>query len=457
MSIRDLQFGVEIEMTGLTREKAVKVIGEHFNERTSYGEGRYYTIDENNRQWRFKSDGSIRTYVNKDHQVHDSRYSVEFVTPICRYEDIPRIQECIRTLRQNGAITNDSCGVHIHVDARDFTPDKLKNLSNIMFSKEDLLFKTLKVLPARRNRYCHDMYPNFIEQINQNSSLTMEQIMNIYHNNSNPMGDRYQALNFRALNDHGTVEFRLFNGTLHAGEIKAYIHLCLAICNQALTQTRASRIKTVSENECYTFRTWLLRLGMIGDEFKSTRHHLLKNLEGNKAWKDPTMAHSRISSQQHRNQACAYYAAYGIEMSRVVMRGICPHAEIVGVSLIPDHQLRFRGTPVGVPVLEKAAAKSVPVGIWQIPIHELQNLDCVSLHNDYFERDQIQLNIRGNLIEAYYYRLNNQNMEYSFPDTNDFRKMLSGYDDFSIDQQDLFRAVDDTCHVMTNQQMRQSL
>ena len=29
---------------------------------------------------------------------------------------------------------------------------------------------------------------------------------------------------------------------------------------------------------------------MIGDEFKTARHHLLKNLDGNIAWKDPAQA-----------------------------------------------------------------------------------------------------------------------------------------------------------------------
>ena len=34
----------------------------------------------------------------------------------------------------------------------------------------------------------------------------------------------------------------------------------------------------------------MLRLGLIGDEFKTARNHLLKNLEGNIAWKDPAQA-----------------------------------------------------------------------------------------------------------------------------------------------------------------------
>lgn len=50
------------------------------------------------------------------------------------------------------------------------------------------------------------------------------------------------------------------------------------------------RTRTQSENEKYTFRTWLLRLGLIGDEFKTARQHLLKNLDGNIAWKDPAQA-----------------------------------------------------------------------------------------------------------------------------------------------------------------------
>lgn len=58
-------------------------------------------------------------------------------------------------------------------------------------------------------------------------------------------------------------------------------------------QKRASYTKTHSDNEKYTFRTWLLRLGLIGDEFKTARGHLLKNLEGNIAWKDPAQAQAQ--------------------------------------------------------------------------------------------------------------------------------------------------------------------
>ena len=75
-------------------------------------------------------------------------------------------------------------------------------------------------------------------------------------------------------------------------------------------QKGASRTKTQSPNEKYTFRTWLLRLGLIGNEFKTARQHLLKNLDGNIAWRDPAQAEAqkerlaakRLAEQQTEEQ-----------------------------------------------------------------------------------------------------------------------------------------------------------
>jgi hypothetical protein len=67
----------------------------------------------------------------------------------------------------------------------------------------------------------------------------------------------------------------------------------MAITAQAYNQRSASPTKTVSENEKYTFRVWLLRIGMIGDDFKTARKHLLNHLEGNIAWKSPEQAEAQ--------------------------------------------------------------------------------------------------------------------------------------------------------------------
>ena len=40
-----------------------------------------------------------------------------------------------------------------------------------------------------------------------------------------------------------------------------------------------------TENEKYAFRCWMLRLGFIGEEFKTARDTLLKNVSGDGAWR----------------------------------------------------------------------------------------------------------------------------------------------------------------------------
>lgn len=41
-----------------------------------------------------------------------------------------------------------------------------------------------------------------------------------------------------------------------------------------------------TENEAYAFRCWMLRLGFIGDEFKTPREYFLRNAGGNCAWRN---------------------------------------------------------------------------------------------------------------------------------------------------------------------------
>ena len=107
-------------------------------------------------------------------------------------------------------------------------------------------------------------------------------------------GRHYDSSRYHLLNLHATfsterpartIEFRAFNATLHAGEIKSYIQLCLAISAQALHSKSASSARPETDNPKYTFRCWLLRLGFIGEEFETARMHLTKRLPGNAAWR----------------------------------------------------------------------------------------------------------------------------------------------------------------------------
>ena len=105
---------------------------------------------------------------------------------------------------------------------------------------------------------------------------------------------RYHMLNLHAVFTKGTVEFRLFqfanpdgnrrNG-LHAGELKSYIQLCLALSSQAKAAKSASPKEPQVENPRFAMRTWLIRLGFVGEEFETAREVLTRNLEGDAAFR----------------------------------------------------------------------------------------------------------------------------------------------------------------------------
>lgn len=293
--MKTLHFGIEIEMTGITRRNAAVLMAEYFGTGIHHDGGTYDTwtaTDSKGRTWKAMSDASLRAEQRMaSRRVPATReYQTEVVSPILSYDDIENLQELVRLLRRNGALVNETCGIHIHVGAERFTPQTLRNIVNIIASKEDILYKALAINP-RRMSYCKKTNEKLIETINRRKPKTMADLADIWYE-EDPFGrtnhynsTRYHGLNLHATFTKGTVEFRLFNGTLHAGEIKAYIQFCLAVAHQALAQKKASARRTVTDNEKYAFRCWMLRLGLIGDEFKTCRHHFLKNLTGNAAWR----------------------------------------------------------------------------------------------------------------------------------------------------------------------------
>ena len=183
--MRTQNFGIEIEMTGLTRCAAAKIIAGHFGSEAVHVGGGYdaYAVrDERNRQWKVMSDASIRCQ-NRRGETASTLYSVEVVSPICQYRDIETIQELIRKLRTGGAKVNKSCGIHVHVDASNYTPQTLRNLVNIMAAKEDLLYKTLQVDVARED-YCKKADTQFLDVLNRKRPKTMQDLETLWYNGS---------------------------------------------------------------------------------------------------------------------------------------------------------------------------------------------------------------------------------------------------------------------------------
>jgi len=299
VGIKDQCFGMEDEMTGITRRQAAEALAELFGSSAQYAGGTYdkwAVTDNEGKTWELASDSSIRKEcISGDEYVgtSDGDYSVELVTPKLTYDEIPKLQEVIRALKNAGAKVNSSCGLHVHIDAINHNRQSLKNLIGIMYSKEDILFKALKVNEERASRWCQKVREPMLKKarrLSGDETRDLTRLESIWYEGSSGSYEHYNWTRYYALNLHsvfyrGTVEFRCFNATLHAGRAKSYINLCLAISSQAIAQRSTVMRKTQSENELFTFRVWLVRLGLNGEEFKTTRDHLLANLDGDRAWR----------------------------------------------------------------------------------------------------------------------------------------------------------------------------
>lgn len=295
-------FGIEIELTGITRERAAQAALELLGGTVDYVGGYYgtYTVTASDgRVWKFTYDGSITCQKKERGRVvlAGNEYSVEMVSPILSYcEDIGTLQELVRRLRKAGGFTNHSAGIHIHLDGAGHTTRSIRNFVNIIASKNDLFYKALQIEPERM-RYCKKMDEYMVSRMNRRRPQTLAEIETIwyesYHGSrgNHYHESRYHFLNLHSFfNGHHTVELRGFNagdskGHLHAGLVRSYIVLALALNHQALTQKSASSKKPQVENEKFAMRVYLNRIGFIGEEFKNCREHLCQHLSGNSAWR----------------------------------------------------------------------------------------------------------------------------------------------------------------------------
>ena len=176
IGLKDQCFGVEVEMTGITREQAAWALANYFGT-TPRNTGGYYdkwkVRDPAGKDWTLMSDGSIYTEMKSEtgyERIYDDGYSVEMVTPKLTYAELPKLQECVRQVRHAGAKVNNTCGIHVHVDAANHNPQSLKNLLSIMYSKEDILFKALQVNPNRAIQYCQKVREPMLKEARKLSS-----------------------------------------------------------------------------------------------------------------------------------------------------------------------------------------------------------------------------------------------------------------------------------------------
>lgn len=170
----------------------------------------------------------------KDEGEAGDDYKVGIGIPDGSGDELARV---FKALEEAKVIINNSCKLAVTIEGTSHTEKSKENLLNLFESKKEIIFKA----------FCLE-------------------------------DGRIEVDNEKAV-------FQLFRATLDVDKIIAYKHFCTLINQLALNLRSASKKKSKSDNPKFTFRTFLIRLGMVGDEYKTTRKILLEKLEGNSAFR----------------------------------------------------------------------------------------------------------------------------------------------------------------------------
>lgn len=237
-----MRIGIEVEFTGISRRDAVCELMKLWSipydiEKYSYKEEtrtRYVIKDREGLKWSIVLDRSIHPVVsNGKASLEMDEYMCEIVSPVLdsEYEsDINKFASVLNAIRCAGAIVNETCGIHIHVDC----PEDLKELYT-MFSRFMNMQRNLQVefgIPKYRlEGYCKEYSENLCNWFKDKKFGTLEEFQHFFYNwlapnvsrddPKNPA--RYYMINMDSIHKLGTVEFRFFNSTLSPLVLKSYI------------------------------------------------------------------------------------------------------------------------------------------------------------------------------------------------------------------------------------------
>lgn len=164
----------------------------------------------------------------------------EPVTPILKWNDLETLKGVVDAVKAAGGFVNESCGLHVHIGANGFTAKGLRNLINIVGSRDKLFYKVFGVHEGRK-AYCGKTDTRIIRGFNQQKPDTIEAAKAIWYNGSPNRAlrhydnSRYTIANLHAFFSKGTIEIRVFNGTLEEDEVITAVHFAAALVNFAKT------------------------------------------------------------------------------------------------------------------------------------------------------------------------------------------------------------------------------
>ena len=259
------KYGVEMDMTGITRKAVAEILAEQFDTKVVFclSDNGYNVPDQNQRLWRILPSDSIKAEKYNGEKVVGANYmyQVKLLSPFLYENEFPMLEKALEQLELRGAIVNDSTKMNLLLDVSCIENwEKYQtNLENLYESKGELFQKALDIPFSQ-------------------------------------VADTSQG------KENGIISFSYFKSTLNKKELLSDIQFAQIVSSFAENNRTVSQKKSENQNDKFMMRTWLVRAGMVGEEYKFARKMLTKNLEGNSAWQK-MMEPTEIESKEVCNQA----------------------------------------------------------------------------------------------------------------------------------------------------------
>ena len=259
------KYGVEMDMTGITRKAVAEILAEQFDTKVVFclSDNGYNVPDQNQRLWRILPSDSIKAEKYNGEKVVGANYmyQVKLLSPFLYENEFPMLEKALEQMELRGAIVNDSTKINLLLDVSCIENwEKYQiNLENLYESKGELFQKALDIPFSQ-------------------------------------VADTSQG------KENGIISFPYFKSTLNKKELLSDIQFAQIVSSFAENNRTVSQKKSENQNDKFMMRTWLVRAGMVGEEYKFARKMLTKKLEGNSAWQK-MMEPTEIESKEVCNQA----------------------------------------------------------------------------------------------------------------------------------------------------------
>ena len=241
----------------MERKELVKALGEHFGVKPKYMKvpSCAYQIETGDETYTVDRAGKI---ITSEGEV------VEFESIINGRVEEEAASESAET---------ETTGFEVAVPLEGHTGNTLRNLVNMVFSKQALIKKSLGITS-------NIIEDDFCTKINEGKIETLEDFKLVLESAGE---NRCPGIAFELNNN--SIAFRFFKWEASPEKIKAYTQLVALLNQSAKVLKHASAKSKDTDNDKFTFRVWLVKIGMVGDEYKIARKVLLERLKGNSAFR----------------------------------------------------------------------------------------------------------------------------------------------------------------------------